>query len=182
MDNTAPGYHHPVMPLRVVPSAPTDPPCDGCSRRDMLTGLAAAAATVLVGCSANTDPNQIGPDAADGSTTCGANLCIDLKDAANSALTQVDGTSVVATPPGSMPRDNILVIRTSNTEVVALSDVCTHMGCGVRYDRTTKTLNCPCHGSRFALTGAVTRGPASKPLRVYSAGLDTATQLVTITL
>jgi len=144
----------------------------------MLTGLAATAATALVGCSANTLlPADASGDSGSGTTSCGNNLCLDLNDAANAALTMVDGSLVVAAPT-----DRLIVIRTSMTELIALSDVCTHAGCGVRYDRVNKALTCPCHGSRYALTGAVTRGPANRALAVYPTQLDAATNVVTITL
>jgi cytochrome b6-f complex iron-sulfur subunit len=46
--------------------------------------------------------------------------------------------------------------------VYALSTVCTHLGCIVR--REGAGFGCPCHGSAFALDGAVTKGPAPKAL------------------
>jgi len=46
----------------------------------------------------------------------------------------------------------------------AISSVCTHLGCVVGRDAGTGAFQCPCHGSMFAADGAVTRGPAPKPL------------------
>jgi Rieske Fe-S protein len=44
------------------------------------------------------------------------------------------------------------------------SATCTHQGCKVK-DVAGGTINCPCHGSKFAVAdGAPTAGPASKPL------------------
>lgn len=34
-------------------------------------------------------------------------------------------------------------------DVVAYSTLCTHMGCPVAYDATTKSFKCPCHYSMF---------------------------------
>jgi cytochrome b6-f complex iron-sulfur subunit len=36
----------------------------------------------------------------------------------------------------------------------ALSAVCTHMGCIVRFNATRGSLDCPCHGASFALDGS----------------------------
>ena len=46
----------------------------------------------------------------------------------------------------------------------AFSAVCTHQGCAVN-EVAGGTINCPCHGSKFAIAdGAPTKGPAKKPL------------------
>jgi cytochrome b6-f complex iron-sulfur subunit len=141
-----------------------------------LQGFAVTAASVLVGCQGDSEPAL---DAAPEPTTamCGANLCLDLNDPVNAALTMVDGSMTV-----NAPKDKILLVRTSTTMVQAVSDICTHAGCSVLYDKTGKVLNCPCHGSRFSLLGAVIRGPASRPLRSYPAQLDGTTNVLTILL
>ncbi|MGY0497807.1 QcrA and Rieske domain-containing protein [Nocardia sp. FBN12] len=46
---------------------------------------------------------------------------------------------------------------------VGLSSTCTHAGCKVA-TVAKGTINCPCHGSRFGLDGAVRGGPANEPL------------------
>lgn len=46
----------------------------------------------------------------------------------------------------------------------ALSTVCTHLGCMTRFQKDENVIACPCHGSRFSLTGKVVGGPAPKPL------------------
>ncbi|MBM4088025.1 MAG: Rieske 2Fe-2S domain-containing protein [Planctomycetes bacterium] len=46
--------------------------------------------------------------------------------------------------------------------VYAISTICTHLGCLVK--STSEGFECPCHGSRFAPDGTVTKGPAPLPL------------------
>jgi Rieske Fe-S protein len=170
-----------AMPLRVVPAASTDEGCAGCSRRAILRGLALTAASALVGCPGGdgTGPDGGEGDGGSGSTAlaCGANLCLDLDDPKNAALTAIDGALVVAAP-----RDTILLVRSSATVVHAVSDICTHAGCGVRYDHVNKILSCPCHGSQYTLTGMVLRGPAFRPLAKYQTQLDASTNQLTILL
>jgi Rieske Fe-S protein len=163
------------MPPSVASPVPTDASCQGCSRRALLRGLAFTAATTLVGCAA--DPDGDGPPIGGAVSMCGANLCLDLDDPANAMLTMIGGALTVRTSAAS-----ILIVRTSDTAVQALSGVCTHAGCGVGYDRVGQIITCPCHGSRFSLTGAVIRGPATRPLALYATELDAGTNVLAIAL
>ncbi len=43
---------------------------------------------------------------------------------------------------------------------------CTHLGCGLHYNRREHSWDCPCHGSRYGKDGNVLEGPAKKPKKV----------------
>lgn len=49
-------------------------------------------------------------------------------------------------------------------DIDARSAVCPHLGCAVGYDPSQKNYLCPCHDSRFALTGAKLTGPSERGL------------------
>ncbi|MDB1089394.1 Rieske (2Fe-2S) protein [Streptomyces sp. ACA25] len=58
----------------------------------------------------------------------------------------------------------VVVTQPEPGEFRAFSAVCTHQGCVVR-DVSDGTINCACHGSRFAIgDGSVVNGPAEQPL------------------
>ena len=46
----------------------------------------------------------------------------------------------------------------------ALKLVCTHQDCGLSVRPDLKEIHCPCHGSKFSLSGTVLTGPAKKNL------------------
>jgi len=64
---------------------------------------------------------------------------------------------------------NVVVARDANG-VYAMSAVCTHAGCLLDDSNSTiaSGLSCPCHGSTFDGSGAVTGGPARSPLQHYA--------------
>ena len=56
------------------------------------------------------------------------------------------------------------VFRDEDGGVHGVSLRCTHLGCLVRFNDAERSWDCPCHGSRFDVDGAVLAGPATKPL------------------
>jgi len=60
----------------------------------------------------------------------------------------------------------IFVVKQQNL-IRVVSGVCTHIGCTVRWVEEHNRWECPCHGSIFNDEGAVTAGPAPKPLPWY---------------
>lgn len=60
--------------------------------------------------------------------------------------------------------ERLAVYRDELDALHAVSPVCTHLGCMVRFNTTEKTWDCPCHGSRFRVDGSVVNGPAVRPL------------------
>lgn len=62
-------------------------------------------------------------------------------------------------------KEKLAVFRDNDGSVHALSPVCTHMGCHVKWNGAESSWDCPCHGSRFdARTGEVLNGPATAAL------------------
>ena len=56
------------------------------------------------------------------------------------------------------------VYRDEQGSAHAVSIRCTHLGCLLRFNSAERSWDCPCHGSRFDVDGAVLEGPATKPL------------------
>jgi len=56
------------------------------------------------------------------------------------------------------------VYRDERGGMHAVSLRCTHLGCLVRFNAAERSWDCPCHGSRFDVDGAVLEGPATEPL------------------
>jgi cytochrome b6-f complex iron-sulfur subunit len=57
-----------------------------------------------------------------------------------------------------------VVVRKQNGELVALSAVCTHLGCIVQWEKDRQDFLCPCHAGRYTADGMVTAGPPPRPL------------------
>ena len=57
-----------------------------------------------------------------------------------------------------------VLVRKRNGELIALSAICTHLGCIVQWQKDRQEFLCPCHAGHFTADGAVTSGPPPKPL------------------
>jgi Rieske Fe-S protein len=62
-----------------------------------------------------------------------------------------------------------VVVGRDAAGLYAMSSICTHQGCGTNVvgAPSQQSLYCPCHGSAFSGSGAVTRGPARRALQHY---------------
>ena len=59
----------------------------------------------------------------------------------------------------------VWVYRSGQDQVVIYNGRCTHLGCLVNYQASSRTFNCPCHGGIFTVAdGAVIDGPPPRPL------------------
>jgi cytochrome b6-f complex iron-sulfur subunit len=82
----------------------------------------------------------------------------ELRDAAVSVSEQdvPEGGALV------LPEARCAILRTASG-FAAYDLTCTHLGCTVSVN--AQGFACPCHGSRFDVSGAVVSGPAPRPLR-----------------
>ena len=54
---------------------------------------------------------------------------------------------------------------------VAVSRICTHLGCRVNFQQDRQLIECPCHQSRFTPHGERISGPAQRNLPTYEVSL-----------
>jgi Rieske Fe-S protein len=91
------------------------------------------------------------------------------------------GQSVAASGTIGGNQVPLAITRLSDTSVVAVTRICTHMGCTVNLPTAPGgTLDCPCHGSRYQVTGQVVNGPAVMPLMSYPAAIQGNEVIVTL--
>lgn len=65
-----------------------------------------------------------------------------------------------------------MLLRKAGGGYVALSRVCTHLGCLVGFDEVRVKLVCPCHAASFTMDGRVMDGPAPRALDSYTVSID----------
>jgi Rieske Fe-S protein len=147
-------------------------------RRGLLRlGVTGAAGLLVPGCSGGAagEPNggaaDSGANPHDGSGGACGSICasgsniLAVPFATNQALANVGGSIVIQAPGYRDPvwgLSQVVVAQPSTGMFVAFSALCTHQGCQVSF--TGRGFFCMCHGSNFDLSGAVTGGPARRPL------------------
>ena len=91
------------------------------------------------------------------------------------SLSKTGGSATV-----KLAGQEIILIRSSDSEIRGLNAKCTHQNCPLKYTAKTKTLDCSCHGSSFDLSGKVLKGPATKNLKTYPASLKDGRIIISV--
>jgi hypothetical protein len=60
--------------------------------------------------------------------------------------------------------EKLAIYKDKNGSIHALSPICTHVGCEVKWNNAELTWDCPCHGARYSYDGRVMNGPTTKNL------------------
>lgn len=58
-----------------------------------------------------------------------------------------------------LPDGNQVLVTNTGVEVVALSNICPHLGCKVHWEARNQRFFCPCHGGVFDSSGVAKEGP-----------------------
>jgi Rieske Fe-S protein len=58
----------------------------------------------------------------------------------------------------------LAIHKTTEGVIHAVSPICTHLKCEVKWNEAEKTWDCPCHGARYDYDGKVVTGPADTDL------------------
>jgi len=72
----------------------------------------------------------------------------------------------------------VWVVKQADGQVTVFSPLCTHLGCGYRWDESEQKFRCPCHGSVFDMSGSVVAGPAPRPLDALPSKMENGRLLV----
>jgi Rieske Fe-S protein len=132
------------------------------SRRALLCGaagcLAMAACAGRAGATATTSaPSSSSP--ASGAPPASPSASASTAPLAESAALR-EGVPLPVTLPDGRPA---FVVRSAEG-VLLLDGTCTHAACAIAWEAGHKAFRCPCHLSRFDVTGRVLTPPATDPL------------------
>ena len=74
------------------------------------------------------------------------------------AVSVTDGWQKTAT------KRSVWAVKDPSGDVTVYSPLCTHLGCGYRWETGQQKFRCPCHDSFFSREGKVLAGPAPRRL------------------
>ena len=143
------------------------------TRRAALAAAAGGAVLAVAGCSSygedaaavvSSQPNKPAEDGANDATASG-------DDGGSEKQTAKSVAAVADIPVGGgliLKKQGVVLTQPTKGKIKAFSTTCTHAGCAVT-KINDGTINCPCHGSKFAIEdGEPTDGPAKTALEKVS--------------
>jgi len=74
----------------------------------------------------------------------------------------------------SWKESNAVWIVNTEGRIVAISTVCTHLGCTPNWLASESKFKCPCHGSGYYMNGVNFEGPTPRPLERFKVTVDAA--------
>jgi cytochrome b6-f complex iron-sulfur subunit len=92
-----------------------------------------------------------------------------------------DGGAVVVAGPverfelnsvSAFPEGKFYLVRLEDGGFLALSRVCTHLGCTVPWSTEEQRFTCPCHSSTYDIRGDVLSPPAPRALDLYPVRIE----------
>jgi menaquinol-cytochrome c reductase iron-sulfur subunit len=69
----------------------------------------------------------------------------------------------------------VYILRQSETETKAMSNICTHLSCRVTWNEEQQEYLCPCHDAAFTKDGQVAGGPPPRPMDEYPTKVEDGT-------
>lgn len=66
----------------------------------------------------------------------------------------------------------VYVVRDPVNQVIAFSNICTHLGCRVSWQEASQEYICPCHDAAFDASGGIIKGPQPRPLDLYESKVE----------
>ena len=134
-------------------------------RKDFIEQVGLSSAAILIfgcmqGCSKsdNTSSNN------NSNNNTPVDFSIDISKSPYDTLKTIGGFYVE-------PINNIIVVKTTSNEIIAVSAICTHQQASITYQAINNRFYCAAHGSTFTTSGTVTTGPASTALKKYQTSL-----------
>lgn len=149
------------------PLDPTTMDGDRVSRRTLVAGAGGLAGAALLAACGGDEPAPPEAPEADGPTSAGGT---EEPPSAGEPIAKVSDVPVGGAVTAEAAGEPVIVAQPTQGEIVAMSAICTHMGCEVKAEGGM--IKCPCHGSTFDLMGGNTGGPADQPLPKVDVTVD----------
>jgi menaquinol-cytochrome c reductase iron-sulfur subunit len=67
---------------------------------------------------------------------------------------------------------SVYILTENGRDFVAMSNICTHLGCRIRWIEDREEFFCPCHNGVFDKDGGIVAGPVPKPIDQFDTKVE----------